>query len=102
MPGGAAVGVRVRPRSRPGLELAGDVLVVRVAAAPVDGRATEEARRSLAAALRVPPSAVALRSGATARAKVFGVDGLGANEVLRRLRAAGVGSSEAPPGEDGG
>ena len=84
-PGGAAIGVRVKPRSRPGLALRGDVLTVSVASPPVDGRATDEARRALAAALRLPPSALMLRSGATSRRKVFVVHGLTAAEVERRL-----------------
>jgi uncharacterized protein YggU (UPF0235/DUF167 family) len=35
----------------------GDALRIRVAAPPVDGRATEAARRAVADALGVPPSA---------------------------------------------
>ena len=53
----------------------GDALVVAVNAPAVDGRATEAARRALAAALGVPRSTVSLRSGATSRNKVFTVDG---------------------------
>jgi uncharacterized protein YggU (UPF0235/DUF167 family) len=52
----------------------------------VDGRATDEARRALAAALRLPPTALTLRSGATSSRKVFVVRGLAPTEVERRLR----------------
>ena len=63
-------------------------LVVSVAAPPIDGRATEEARRALAAALGVPASAVELRLGARKAAKVFEVRGQSVEEAMARLRAA--------------
>ena len=88
---GSLVTVHVRPRSRPGLEVAGGQLVIRVGAAPVQGKATEEAGRELAAALGVPPSAVVLRSGERSRTKVFLVRGLGPDEVAARLEMAGLG-----------
>jgi uncharacterized protein YggU (UPF0235/DUF167 family) len=62
------------------------VLVVRVQAPPVEGRATEEARRALADALGVRPTAVSLRSGATSRQKVFDVGG-GSPDRLAALLA---------------
>jgi hypothetical protein len=82
------VAVRVRPRSRPGLHLTDGGLVIRVAAAPEKGRATEEARRALAEALDVAPSAVTLRAGAAARRKTFVVRGTSAIEARQRLLAA--------------
>jgi uncharacterized protein YggU (UPF0235/DUF167 family) len=81
----ALVTVQVVPRSRPSVEVADDGIVLRVSAPPVDGRATEEARRSLAEALGVPPSAVTLRTGRRARTKVFAVRGLSPDEVSARL-----------------
>jgi uncharacterized protein len=89
--GGILVAVRVRPRSRPGLELTDGGLVIRVAAVPEKGRATEEARRALAEALGVAPSAVTLRSGAAARRKTFVVLGPSATEARERLLAAASG-----------
>jgi len=86
--GAVLVSVRVRPRSRPRLEVTDGGLVVRVAAAPEKGRATEEARRALAAALGVAHAAVELRSGATARRKTFLVAGLSAVDARARLLAA--------------
>jgi uncharacterized protein len=83
------VRVRVRPRSRPGLVWQGGELLIRVAAAPVEGKATEEARRALAGALGLPSSGVHLRSGGRSRSKVFTVEGLTAEEVSARLRRAG-------------
>jgi uncharacterized protein len=79
------VGLRVRPGARPGMELTEGGLVIRVAAPPEKGRATEEARRTLASALEVAPSLVSLRSGATARRKVFAVERVDAVTARRRL-----------------
>jgi uncharacterized protein len=82
------IAVRVTPRSpRPGIEVRGDVVVIRVPAPPVDGRATEAARRALAGALGVAASSVRLRAGATSRDKAFEVDGVTAAEALARLNA---------------
>jgi len=89
--GETTVTVRVRPRSRPGVALAGDLVVVSVAAAPVQGQATEAARRALAGALGIAPSRVVLRLGRGSRTKVFGVAGLSPEEVARRLSARGEG-----------
>jgi len=82
-----SVTVRVVPRSgKTAVEAAGDRILVRVRAAPEGGRATEEARRALAGAVGVPPSAVCLRSGARSRTKVFEVAGLEDADLQRRIR----------------
>jgi uncharacterized protein YggU (UPF0235/DUF167 family) len=60
------------------------VLIVRVAAPAVDGRATEAARRALAEAMGVSPRHVTLRRGAASRSKVFEIEG-GRHERLREL-----------------
>jgi uncharacterized protein YggU (UPF0235/DUF167 family) len=86
--GMGSITVRVVPRSgRTAVEAGPHGVTVRVRAAPEGGRATEEARRAVAAAADVPPSAVRLRSGARSRAKVFEVEGVGAEELARRLGA---------------
>ena len=90
-PGGALIEVRVRPRSRPALEVAGEHVVVRVAAPPAEGRANDEARRTLAAALGVAPSDVRLVAGTKARTKKFLVSGLDGHQLEARLH--GVSSS---------
>ena len=65
-------------------------LVISVAAPPEKGRATEEARRALADAIGVRPSAVTLRTGPAARRKVFAVAGIVvADARYRLLRMAG-------------
>jgi uncharacterized protein YggU (UPF0235/DUF167 family) len=80
------VSVRVTPRSaRAGVEASGEEVRVHVHAPPDAGRATEEARRALASALGVPQSRVVLRSGARSRRKMFEVQGMTSEEVLRRL-----------------
>jgi len=85
----AAVTVRVVPRSgRSGVEVRPEGVLVRGRAAPEGGRATEEARRALAAALGVAPSRVVLRTGTRSRTKVFEVADVTAEEVAARLRPA--------------
>ena len=82
---GILVAVQVRPRSQPGLAVTDAGLVIRVAAPPEKGRATEEALRALASALEVPPTSVTLRTGATARRKTFLVEGISAMDARARI-----------------
>ena len=63
----------------------GDVLRVRVAAPPAEGRANEAMMRLVAKALGVPPSRVTLVAGAQSRTKVVEVDGLTAAEIRSRI-----------------
>jgi uncharacterized protein YggU (UPF0235/DUF167 family) len=63
----------------------GDVLRVRVAAAPADGRANDALRRTVAAALAIAPSRVGIVSGATSRRKLLAIQGLSLEEVHRTL-----------------
>ena len=81
------VGVRVKPRTRSGVTLTDQGLVLGVAAAPVAGKATEEAAEALAEALGVPPSAVRLHGGARSRSKVFAVSGMDVQTARARLRS---------------
>ncbi|MDG4796577.1 DUF167 domain-containing protein [Micromonospora sp. WMMD1082] len=88
------VAVRVKPgasRARVGGRFDGPhgpALVIAVHPPAVDGRATEAARRALAAALGVRPAAVSLRSGAASRDKLFLVTPAGPDLAgrLSRLR----------------
>ena len=83
--GGGPAPLRVSVRVRPGAARArvggryGDsdppVLVVKVSAPPVDGRANEAVRESLAGAFGLRSAAVTLVSGASSRSKVFDIDG---------------------------
>jgi hypothetical protein len=60
-------------------------LKIRVAAPPVDGRATEAARVVLANGLSVAGAAVTLVSGERSRLKCFRVAGLEVSDVEHRL-----------------
>jgi uncharacterized protein len=74
----ARVPVRLQPRASRD-ELAGvreGVLVARVTAPPVEGRANEALCRLVAKAAGVPPSRVAVVQGLRARDKVVEVEGL--------------------------
>lgn len=62
--------------------------MVRVTAPPVDGRANEALLRLLARILDLPPSALRLVAGESARSKIVEVVGLEESEVRRRLQAA--------------
>lgn len=85
----ARIRVRVTPRaSRDGLAWRDGVLLVRVAAPPVEGKANDAVARLLAKALAVPKSAVGVVSGASARAKLVEVAGIDQDEALRRLHNA--------------
>ncbi len=65
--------------------LHGDALKIRVAAPPVEGRATEAARIALAGALDVAPATVALITGESSRLKRFRIEGLGIADAVARL-----------------
>ncbi|NGM15305.1 DUF167 domain-containing protein [Verrucosispora sp. CWR15] len=88
------IAVRVKPgasRARVGGRFDGPhgpALVIAVHPPAADGRATEAARRALAAALGIRPAAVSLRTGAASRDKLFLVTPTGPDLVdrLSRLR----------------
>jgi uncharacterized protein len=61
-------------------------LKIRVAAPPVDGRATEAARTALATALDVAAASVTLVSGDRSRLKCFRVAGIDVTDAEQRLR----------------
>lgn len=78
--------VWVQPGARgTSVAAAGDVLRVRVAAPPVEGRANDELRRVLARRLRVPASAVTVVRGAASRRKLVAVEGVTCAEAVERL-----------------
>jgi len=63
----------------------GDVLKVRVSAAPVDGKANDAVLRLLAKALGMPPSRLTIVAGASGRTKVIEVEGISLDEVRARI-----------------
>jgi uncharacterized protein YggU (UPF0235/DUF167 family) len=82
----ALLAVFVKPGSKsPGIIISGATVTVRVREPAVEGRATEAARRALAAALRVPQSAVTLARGAASRHKSFAIAGLTKADIFQRL-----------------
>jgi uncharacterized protein len=77
--------VRVIPRARK-TELAGfrdDVLVIRLAAPPVDGAANDALIEFLSTTFHIPRRAVQIRGGERARQKRIALDGV----TLEQIRA---------------
>ena len=75
--------VRVIPRARK-TECAGfrdDVLVIRVAAPPVEGAANDALIEFFAATLRVPRRAVRILSGARGRQKRVAIEGVTRQDI---------------------
>jgi uncharacterized protein len=61
--------------------LHGDALKIRLAAPPVDGKANEALVKFVAEALKLPKSAITLKSGQTSRRKVLEVQGAEAASI---------------------
>lgn len=82
---GAIVSVRVTPGARRTevLDRSGDVLRIKVAAPPVEGRANTEVVRVVAELLGVRPSRVSVISGDHARDKALHASGDGAGMAAR-------------------
>jgi uncharacterized protein (TIGR00251 family) len=83
----ARIRVRLTPRAARD-EIAGwrdGMLLARVTAPPVEGRANAALARLLARALDLPPSRVGVIAGARGREKTVAIDGLSQEEALRRL-----------------
>lgn len=83
----ARISVRLQPRAaREAITgMRSDVLVVRVTAPPVDGKANLALRRLIARQAGVPMRAVEIAHGETSRDKVVAVDGLDTEELRARL-----------------
>lgn len=84
----AYLSVKVQPRASrteiAGFD-AGGILRVRVTAPPADGKANDAVIHLLAETLRVAPSRITLVRGATARLKMFAIEGLTDDEIRARL-----------------
>jgi hypothetical protein len=83
----ASISVRVQPRARSDeiASVRGGVVVVRVTAPPLDGRANEAVARVLAGRLGVRSAAVTIVRGERARDKVVTIDGMSRSEVEQTL-----------------
>jgi hypothetical protein len=81
--------IRVIPRAgRSGFAgLRDGALLVRLAAAPVDGAANEELIALLSKALKIPKRAVEIVSGERSRTKRIRIAGLDREQILARLNA---------------
>jgi uncharacterized protein YggU (UPF0235/DUF167 family) len=86
---GARLQVRVKPRASRSaiLETTHGILVVALAAPPVDGEANAELLRVLAAATGLPRSAITLASGTNSRTKLVDFAGVDAADLKARLTA---------------
>lgn len=85
---GQLIDVRVVPRAgKSGVAGMRDgALLVRLAAAPVDGAANAELIAVLADALHLPKRSIQIVSGDRSRAKRVRVDGMGLDAVLAALK----------------
>ena len=87
MKAGCRLRLKVVPGARqPGVEWMGDVLKVKVAAAPEKGRANAAVIELLAQRLQVNAGALSLVSGQTSALKTLDVGGLTIDEIRLRLR----------------
>jgi uncharacterized protein (TIGR00251 family) len=83
----STLSIRVQPRARKD-EIAGrrgEALLVRLTAPPVEGAANRALIRFLAQQLGVRPGQITILRGGKSRDKVLQVEGLGADEIERRL-----------------
>ena len=86
----AKLEVEVSPKSRqPGVAgRRGDVLKVRVAAAPERGRANDELIKTVAAFLGVPRASVSVARGGSSRRKLLDIEGMAAGDLEAALARA--------------
>jgi uncharacterized protein (TIGR00251 family) len=84
---GVTLTIKVQPRARKNALIGelGGALKIAVIAPPVDGRANDGCVTLLAAALKVPRSALTITSGQSGRVKVIHVQGMSAEELRKRL-----------------
>ena len=84
---GATFAVRVHPRAKKNAITGefGDALKVSLTSPPVEGRANGSCIEFFARLLKVPRTSVSIASGANSRSKVIRVEGISAEEILRRL-----------------
>ena len=84
------ISIKVKPRSRnDGLEIENGVVVVRVRAAAIDGKANEAVVRVLAEQLGVPKSQIAIVGGHTSRFKRIDMPDAAIKNLTDRMRTPG-------------
>jgi uncharacterized protein len=87
------IAVRVQPRAKRNAIAGGrdGVLLVRVTAPPVEGKANDAVRKLLAKRLGIAPGRVSIVRGGSARDKIVEIDGMETEAACRTL------SISAPP-----
>jgi len=85
--GSVLLNIRVQPNSSKEEtgEVRNDVLIIRLTAPPVEGKANDALIRFLSKRLAVAKSRVTLVQGERGRNKLVAIQGLGAREVAMRL-----------------
>jgi hypothetical protein len=93
----ATLSVRVQPRSRSDIlaALRDGVVIVRVTAPPLDGRANDAVCQLLAGVLGVRSSCLTILRGERGRDKVIAIEGVGQAEADAAIRFAIDGSTAA-------
>src|SRR5258706_1606365 len=84
----SSVTVRVTPRAAKNdvVRVGDDSLIVKTTIAPVDGAANKAVIKMLSEALDCPKSSLRIKSGETSRDKGFVIEGVGQEELRRRIR----------------
>ena len=94
MPGSkeeARISVQVYPNAAKNevVDFIDGVLRVKIAAAPVKGKANKELIALISRVLGVDKSRVSISRGHTSRRKVIAIDGLSQEEITKRLSSSG-------------
>jgi uncharacterized protein len=84
----ARIAVRLRPRGHRDqlIGMRDGVLLARVTAPPVEGKANKALRQMIAKRIGIAPSRVSVVQGEKSRNKVVSVEGIGAAQLERALR----------------
>jgi len=98
MPGSkeeARISVQVYPNAAKNevVDFIDGVLRVKIAAAPVKGKANKELIALISRVLGVDKSRVSISRGHTSRRKVIAIDGLSQEEITKRLSSSGGAAS---------
>lgn len=80
------ISVKVQPgASKVEIKKEGDFLKIKLHAKPEKGRANKELVEVLSKFLRVPKTSIKIVSGETSRTKIVEIEGLTAQDIIRRL-----------------
>lgn len=87
-PQGVLLSIKVLPNASKTLisELRGDCLRIKVASAPVKGKANKECQRLLADFFKIKRSQVVFKQGEKSRLKCVLLEGVSKEEVIKRLK----------------